>query len=112
MTAPAIFDPGRLRHRLVLEQPVDSADDAGGVVRSYQTAATVWAAIEPLTAKESVSAGELGATLTHRITIRAGVAVTVRHRFTLGLRTFRIASVRDPDESGRFIEALVEERKD
>ena len=65
------IDPGRLRHRLVLQEPVDTADDAGGVTRSYQTAATVWAAIAPLATHESVSAAEPGATLTHRITIRA-----------------------------------------
>lgn len=102
--------PGDLRHRLVLEAPVESDDTAGGVVRSYAAAATVWAQIEPLSPREAVAADAAGATLTHRITIRNGVAVTTRHRFTLGTRVFRIASVRDPDESGRFIEIRAEER--
>ena len=30
-----MIDPGELNHRLVLEQPVESADGAGGVTRSY-----------------------------------------------------------------------------
>lgn len=107
-----MIDPGRLRFRLVLEAPVVTADDSGGVARSYTAAATVWAAIEPLTTRESLDADELGGMLTHRITIRAGVTVTTRHRLALGARVFRIATVRDPDESGRFIEMRVEERRD
>jgi SPP1 family predicted phage head-tail adaptor len=105
-----MIDPGQLRHRLVLEAPVETADDTGGVVRSYQTAATVWAAIAPLAPRASVDADRLAATLTHRITIRAGVTVTTRHRFVLGTRVLRILSVRDPDERGRFLEIAAEER--
>jgi SPP1 family predicted phage head-tail adaptor len=107
-----MMDPGRLRHRLVLEAPVETADDAGGVVRSYATAATVWAAIEPLAPRETVDADGLAATLTHRITIRADVTVTTRHRFKLGTRVLRILTVRDPDECGRFIEIGAQERRD
>lgn len=105
-------DPGKLRTRLVLEAPVETADDAGGVARAYAATANVWAAIEPLPAREAVDADGSGATLTHRITIRSGPTVTTRHRFTLGARTFRIATVRDPDESGRFTEIRAEERRD
>jgi SPP1 family predicted phage head-tail adaptor len=104
-------DPGRLRHRLTLEAPVESADDTGGVVRSYAAAATMWAAIEPLIPRETVDADGLAATLTHRITIRAGVTVTTRHRLVLGARVLRILTVRDPDESGRFLEIGAEERR-
>ena len=102
--------PGKLRHRLVLEAPVESDDGAGGVVRTYENFATVWAAIEPLALAEQVAAEALGARLTHRITIRTGYDLTLRHRFKLGERIFRIAAIRDPDESGRFREIHAEER--
>ena len=107
-----MIDPGRLRFRLVLEAPVETADDCGGVARSYAAAETVWAAIEPLTTREVLDAEDLGGTLTHRITLRSGVTVTTRHRLTLGARMFRIATVRDPDGSGRFIEIQAQERRD
>ncbi|MPZ55024.1 MAG: phage head closure protein [Rhizobiales bacterium] len=103
-------DPGRLRHRLVLEAPVEADDGAGGVVRSYENIATVWAAIAPVTLSEQVAAEALGARLTHRIVIRTGFDVTTRHRFKLGNRMFRIVAIRDPDESGRFREIHAEER--
>ena len=105
-------DPGKLRHRLVLEAPAEADDGAGGVVRSYNEIATVWAAIVPVALSEQIAAEALGARLTHRIVIRAGVDVTTRHRFKLGNRVFRIVAVRDPDESGRFREIQAEERVD
>jgi SPP1 family predicted phage head-tail adaptor len=103
---------GKLRHRLVLEAPVEIDDGAGGVVRSYETIATIWASIEPLAFAEQVAAQALGARLTHRIVIRTGFDVTLRHRLKLGARSFRIAAIRDPDESGRFREIHAEERVD
>jgi SPP1 family predicted phage head-tail adaptor len=102
-------DPGKLRHRLVLEAPVEADDAAGGVVRSYEPVATVWAAIAPVTLTEQIAADALGARLTHRIVVRAGLALTTRHRFTLGGRVFRIAAIRDPDERDRFREISAEE---
>ncbi len=38
--AVAMTGPGELRHRLVLEAPVETPDGAGGVTRSYATLAT------------------------------------------------------------------------
>jgi SPP1 family predicted phage head-tail adaptor len=105
-------DPGKLRHRLVLEAPVETDDGAGGVTRSYENVATIWAAITPLGLDEQIAAEATGARLTHRIVIRTGFDVSTRHRFTLGARTFRIVGVRDPDESGRFREITAEERID
>ena len=105
-------NPGKLRHRLVLEAPVETDDGAGGIARSYENLATVWAAIEPVSFTEQVAAEALGARLTHRITVRSGFDLTTRHRFVLGARRFRILAIRDPDESGRFREISAEERSD
>jgi SPP1 family predicted phage head-tail adaptor len=105
-------DPGALRHRLVLEQPVEAPDGAGGVTRSYATVTTLWAAVVPVTARGDVVAEELGATVTHRIVIRSGPEVTTRHRLREGARIFRIRALRDQDGSGRFMEINAEERVD
>jgi SPP1 family predicted phage head-tail adaptor len=105
-------DPGKLRHRLVLEAPAEADDGAGGVVRSYDVIATVWAAIVPVALAEQIAAEALGARLTHRIIIRTGLDVTTRHRFKFGNRVFRVVAVRDPDETGRFREISAEERAD
>jgi SPP1 family predicted phage head-tail adaptor len=105
-------DPGALRHRLVLEEPVETADGAGGVTRSYATVTTLWAALTPVSARGDVVADDVGANVTHRIIIRSGPDVSTRHRLREGARIFRILALRDQDGSGRFIEINAEERVD
>ena len=107
-----MIDPGKLDRRLVLEEPVDLPDGAGGVTRSYQTAATLWAQVAPAAARGEVAADSLGAAVTHRIVIRAGPTVTTRHRLRDGTRVFRIVNVREQDASGRLLTIHAEERRD
>lgn len=103
-------DPiGRLRRRIAIAAPVDTPDGAGGVTRTWATADTVWAAIEPLGAGFRFAAGQAGQTVTHRITMRAGPDLTVRHRLTDGTRTYEIRSVHTADAEARFLVALTEE---
>jgi SPP1 family predicted phage head-tail adaptor len=111
MTA-GLADIGDLRHRLVLEQPVETPDGAGGVARSFAALATLWAKVTPVSARERMEAAARGATVTHRIVIRARGGVTTRHRLRLGARIFRIAALHDEDESGRFTVIEAEERVD
>jgi SPP1 family predicted phage head-tail adaptor len=105
-------DPGALRHRLVLEEPIEPPDGAGGVTRSYATVTTLWAAVTPVSARGDVVADDVGANVTHRIIIRSGPYVSTRHRLREGARIFRILALRDQDGSGRFIEINAEERVD
>jgi SPP1 family predicted phage head-tail adaptor len=107
-----MIDPGQLNRRLALEAPAITPDGAGGVIRGYQTLATLWAALVPVSARGDVAADGIGATVTHRITIRSGPEVTTRHRFRLGVRVFVIASIRAHDGEGRFLDIDVEERTD
>jgi SPP1 family predicted phage head-tail adaptor len=103
-------DPGKLNRRLVLEAPAIAPDGAGGVVRTYQTLTTLWAALVPISAREDVVADGLGDTVTHRITIRSGPEVTTRHRFRQGTRIFDVMAIRDHDGQSRFLDIDVKER--
>ncbi|MEA2991908.1 MAG: hypothetical protein QOD40_828 [Alphaproteobacteria bacterium] len=107
-----MIDPGQLNRRLALEAPAITPDGAGGVIRGYQTLATLWAALLPVSARGDVVADGAGTTVTHRITIRSGPEVTTRHRFRLGARVFVIAAIRDRDGEGRLLDIDVEERTD
>jgi SPP1 family predicted phage head-tail adaptor len=104
--------PGDLKRRLVLEEPVEAPDGAGGVTRIYQTVTTLWAALMPAGVSGLVVADGRGATVTHRIILRSGPEVTTRHRFRLGARIFQIVALRDQDGEGRFLEIAAEERTD
>lgn len=102
--------PGELRHRLVLEEPLETPDGAGGMTRTYQSLAPLWAKVVPVSARDQVVAAAPGATVTHRIVIRRRDDVTTRHRFRDGTRVFRIITLREADGSGRFTEIGAEER--
>lgn len=103
--------PGELNRRLVLEAPAESADGAGGVTRSYAPAMTLWASVEPVSARAAVMADAPGATVTHRIVIRRRAAVTTQHRFVEGATVYRIVTVRD-DATRRFLVIGAEQRND
>lgn len=98
-----------MRHRVVLEAPVETADGAGGVVRAYEDAATLWAAIEPIGAEPRFSEDRGGQRITHRITLRYRNGITAHHRLRHGTKNYEIHSIHDPRGDGRFLIARVEE---
>lgn len=106
-----MMTPGDLDRRLVLDAPVESADGAGGVARSYAPIMTLWAKVEPVSARGAVIADAPGATITHRITVRRRSAVTTRHRFVEGATVYRIVTIRD-DATRRFLVIGAEQRRD
>jgi SPP1 family predicted phage head-tail adaptor len=112
MTSPGRSDPGLLSRRLVLEAPVESADGAGGVVRSFSAAATLWVSVTPVSAAREIEAARLGARVTHRLHLRYSNDITIRHRFRDGSRIYRIVTLRDRDGGKRFLEIEAEERLD
>jgi SPP1 family predicted phage head-tail adaptor len=102
---------GDLNRRLVLQAPVETADDEGGVTRTYETVTTLWAQVMPLGGGADNTAGSLGATLRYRIVIRARDDVTTRHQFIDGDRVYRVVSVNDSADR-RFLEIEAQERED
>jgi SPP1 family predicted phage head-tail adaptor len=103
--------PVRFNRRLSLESPVEEADGAGGVTRTYEQIALLWAAVTPLTASAEIAADARGAKVTHRIVIRAGRTVSSRDRFTEGARIYRVIAARESDDR-RLIEITAEQQTD
>jgi SPP1 family predicted phage head-tail adaptor len=105
-------DPGRLNQRLILEVPIETADGAGGVVRSHEAGPALWASLKPVSARADIVAAANGATITHRVVIRGTAGITTLHRLRKGARIFRIVAVREEDASARFLTIDAEERRD
>jgi SPP1 family predicted phage head-tail adaptor len=101
---------GELTRRLTLQAPVETADGAGGSMRAYADVTTLWAKVEPVSARTDIIAADAGATVTHRIVIRRGPDITTRHRLLEGARIYRVVAVRDEDSSRRFRVIHAEER--
>lgn len=84
-----MIDSGKLRHRVRIERHAEQVDSFGQVIqdpstgqvaRSWEEVATVWAAIEPLSAKEFIQSQAVQSQVSARITIRyrTGVDASMR----------------------------------
>lgn len=72
---------GDLRHRIVIQHHVEQQDSATGeVTTEWETYATVWAAVSPLSARDLIAAQASQSEASGRITIRyrPGVLPTMR----------------------------------
>lgn len=65
------LEAGKLRHRVTIQEPVETQDQQTGAMDVVWTDITkVWSAIEPLSAKEFIAAQSEDSEVTTRITIR------------------------------------------
>lgn len=87
------FNPGVLRHRLVLEAPVEVPDGSGGSIRSFAAEAEIWGLIQPMGGTEVRQQDRLTQRLTHRILIRRRDGLSAAHRLRRGARLFDIRAV-------------------
>ena len=105
-----LFDPGKLRHRVTFERYTELLDTAGEVVqdpdtgdilRDWVEVATVWAAIEPLSAREFVAQQQIQSAVTARITIRYREGLDASMRIRHSGRIYNIQGILADPESGR-----------
>ena len=98
------IEAGRLRHRIRIEQLVDLLDsngqviqnnDTGEVSRAWVEVATVWAAIEPLSAREFIQSQAIQSQITARIVIRQRDGLDASMRL-VHLRTGRADVIYNP----------------
>lgn len=91
---------GKLRHRVTLQRQVQTRDADGGVVVAWQDVAPVWAAIEPLSAREFIAGQALTSDVDTRITIRHRADVQADWRAVKGSVIYAIRGVLPDKESG------------
>lgn len=75
------IEAGRLRHRIKIQRKVETQNSTtGAVTYTWQDVATVWAAIEPLSAREFIQSRAVQAEIVARIVIRHREDVTANMR--------------------------------
>ena len=93
---------GKLRHRINLQKKVTGRNpETGGISEEWQSVTTVWASIEPLSAREFIAAGATQASITPRITIRYRDGVTAQMRAVSRGKIYNIEGVLPDAKSGR-----------
>lgn len=91
---------GKLRHRVRIERQATVLDSFGQQSTGWTLVATVWAAVEPLSAREFAAASQAQSELSARITIRYRADLLASDRIVFRGKTYNIAGVLPDAESG------------
>jgi SPP1 family predicted phage head-tail adaptor len=94
------LDPGTLRHRITLQQRVNSEDSNGDLVESWEDVATVWAACEPVSVRDFIASRSEQSELTARFVIRYRDDIDASMRIIHRGAVYNIAGVLPDKESG------------
>lgn len=95
-----MIDAGRLRHRVTIQYPADARDSFGAPEIDWETFAVVWAAIEPLSAREFVSAQAEQSKVVGRITIRKLAGIDADMRIEHNGEIYNIEGILTDKDSG------------
>lgn len=99
-----------LNKRITLQYQTKTADGMGGpAVVTWNDAATIWAAIWPVSANETVAANATSMVISHRIRIRYRSVLKASWRVKFGNRYFAIVSIINPNEAGEFLDLMTKE---
>ena len=105
---------GRLRHRIVIQQPPDvnqaPQDEYGAETPAWTTFATVWASVEPLQGRERLASQEVQAEVSHRMRLRHLEGLSSRMRVSFDGRIFGITDVINPEERDEEMQLMCVER--
>lgn len=103
-------------NRIVLQSAVLTADDAGGWIKTWADAFTVWAVIEPMAGREMFISSQLQSRVDARITIRylADLSSTkdaAKYQVKFGDRLYNLKAVKnladDMKTEGRSFQQLL-----
>ena len=94
---------GEMNRLIVVQAPGKISDGAGGYVATYVDICTVYAAINPLTAKRKEEAKQSGINATHQIKIRYRIPLKSTWRIKYGSRYFSISGIINPKEENKFL---------
>lgn len=99
----------RLKKRISIEVPTETADGAGGFTITWNNFASVWAEIIPLRGREELQSAKIQEVKNFKITIRYLSGITTKMRINFGGRIFNIRAVMNMMEESSVTEIIAEE---
>jgi SPP1 family predicted phage head-tail adaptor len=103
---------GKLRHRVIIQEPVQTANAMDELVTTWATFATVWADIQPDSGNQNYQAKQINAEAQGRIKIRYRTDILPTMRVLYGERIFTILSIIQPREDKRELHLIYREDLD
>jgi head-tail adaptor len=103
-----------LNRSLTLENPVQAADGAGGLVTTWDALGILWGELKPTSGREAASYGLPISRTMYKITVRAAANGSPRRpkpgqRMRSGIRTFVVEAVTEYDRDARYLTCLAKE---
>lgn len=102
---------GSLRHRVEIHAPTNTVDEIGNQIETWAKVADAWASIEPISGREYWAAAQVQAETTHRVTMRADVAMHPSYEIVFGARRLAIEAVTDTEEKGVWLVLMCKEKR-
>jgi len=103
------MDAGSLNKRITIQYSTRVSDSLGGFTLTWADVATVWAALWPVSANETVQSNQQVMTISHRIRIRYRSILRPSWRIKYGNRYFAIISIINPEERNEWLDLMVKE---
>ena len=100
---------GELNKYITIQHPTKASDGMGNFTETWTDAASVWAAIWPISANELVRSMQQTMEITHRIRIRYRSAFRPDWRIKFGNRYFNIVSKINPNEKNELLDLMCKE---
>jgi len=111
------INAGDLRHRVEIQEnksllePDKNRNEYNEEPPKWETVATRWAAILPLSGSESLAAEQVQGTTNHKVVMRYFKGLSSKkHRLKFRGRLFNISSILNIDEIGEAMELMVTEK--
>jgi SPP1 family predicted phage head-tail adaptor len=100
---------GDLNKRITFQAKTTTSDGMGGPVVTWADVATVWAAIWPTSANETVQANATTMVISHRVRIRFRSVLKASWKIKFGNRYFSIVSIINPNEANEYLDLMCKE---
>ena len=104
---------GALKHYITFERPHKRTTNArGGNVKNWETHASMWASMEPLSAREYFETFQMEAEVSTRFIVRYRTDLNTHMRIRYGTRYFKIVGRLNAQAANRYLEIMALETED
>ncbi len=105
------MNAGRRSQRIAIQAPSKTPDGMGGFTSTWNTVATVWASLEPLTKwdTERIQAMKIQSEVTHKCRMLFRSVLRPSWRLVKNTRTFNILSILNVREENKELEIYCKE---
>lgn len=100
---------GKLNQRAMLLANTLTPDGGGGFSDSWESFASIWVAVEPISGTDAFGPDRLEARVRHKLTLRRRGDIAAGQRAQVGSRLFRIHTILDEGPQNALMILLCEE---